>query len=541
MTNPVAQARALLRQGQPRAAVQRLRPLLAEQPDLIVAQLLLAEALLQLGQYAAAAQTLPQGMDDITRQALADRIDLAQKRARAGALWQTGAFAAGKNLYAAIHAREADLRAQYQPLLTDDPSDDGVWKLLVDVAGNYRLNTALTGALPDAATLARAYLATVTGDADHPTQAHRHISAACFHLPGAWPNAAQICASVTPPPRCYQPSRFGNEQPALQPAALLPRHTLCLRDALAYGSGDYLFIVDACGHAPWLQGGMWGNHLARHLGFVLPPPFSLLEGEGLGHAVATLPKPAQTIDQPVAVLGYWNNYGHVLHDVLPQLEDAEAVLGRDFSILAVDGLLPTVQEAFTAMGYPPERFITIPTGSSATVRTAYCFSPRTQHQRLRLFHHGDEPAHRHYDGALDDDGLAFVKARLQQRSASAWRKIYLSRRGTGRAPDNEAALESLMTEAGFTIVQPEALSFAEQCQLFAETRFLVGLEGAGLANMLFMPPGGTVLALRSLAWGWTVNCFDELARCGGHQLTVMDFAGRQVATDALKIALRQLG
>ncbi|MBP7253734.1 MAG: glycosyltransferase family 61 protein, partial [Alphaproteobacteria bacterium] len=352
--------------------------------------------------------------------------------------------------------------------------------------------------------------------------------------------AAQICATVTPRPRLYQPGRFGAEQPALQPAALLPRHILQLRDALAYSSGDYIYIGDASGHAPWLQGGMWGPHLALHLGLIWPKPFSVLEGEGLGHAVATLPKPTQTIEQPVAVLGYWNNYGHVLHDVLPQLEDAEAALGHDFFILAAGGLLPTVQEAFSTMGYPPERFITIPRGRSAIVRTAYCLSPRTQHQRLRLFNLGDEPSHRHYDGALDEAGLAFVKARLQQPSASAWRKLYLSRRGTSRAPENEVTLEALMTEAGFTVIQPETLSFAEQRQLFAETRMLVGLEGAGLANMLFMPPGGTVLALRSLAWGWSVNCFDELARCGGHQLTVLDFAGRFVETEELQRRLRQL-
>lgn len=536
MTDMLAQARRCLQTGQARAAVQLLRAM-GPTPE---AQLLLAEAFLLLGQYPAATKSLPD-TDSALRQALAARIDLAQKRASAAALWKTGHFTNGKKLYAEIRAREAELRAQYQPVLTANPRDDDVWKLLVDVAGNYRLSAALSGALPDAATLARAYLAAVTGDAEHPTKHQRRVVAACFHLPGAWPHTAQICASVTPSPRSYQPSRFGSEQPALQPAALLPRHTLTLHNALAYSNGDYLCIADEAGNAPWLQGGMWGSQLARHLGFVLPPPFSLLDGAGLGHAVATLPQPTQTIDRPVAVLGYWNNYGHVLHDVLPQLEDAEAVLGRDFFLLAVGGLLPAVQEAFSAMGYPPERFITIPAGSSAMVHQAYCFSPRSQHQRLRLFNLGDEPAHRHYDGALDEAGLDFVKARLQPRVASAWRKIYLSRRGTGRAPEHETALETLMSDAGFTVVQPEALSFAEQRQLFAETRVLIGLEGAGLANMLFMPRGGTVLALRSLAWGWTVNCFDELARCGGHQLMVMDFAGRQVATDALKIALQQLG
>ena len=46
---------------------------------------------------------------------------------------------------------------------------------------------------------------------------------------------------------------------------------------------------------------------------------------------------------------------------------------------------------------------------------------------------------------------------------------------------------------GFETVYTEELSFAEQVRLFSETRCLVSIHGAGLTNLMFMPPGGHML------------------------------------------------
>lgn len=52
-----------------------------------------------------------------------------------------------------------------------------------------------------------------------------------------------------------------------------------------------------------------------------------------------------------------------------------------------------------------------------------------------------------------------------------------------------------------------------------------------------MQPGAKVMVLRSLVWGWTVNCFDELARINKLDLAVFDFEGRNIPVDALRAQL----
>lgn len=73
--------------------------------------------------------------------------------------------------------------------------------------------------------------------------------------------------------------------------------------------------------------------------------------------------------------------------------------------------------------------------------------------------------------------------------------IYVSRRKSARGLVQEAELETLMKEHGFTVVYTEELSFSEEIALFKQTRTLVCLAGSGLANHFWMPPGGRVIVI----------------------------------------------
>ena len=52
---------------------------------------------------------------------------------------------------------------------------------------------------------------------------------------------------------------------------------------------------------------------------------------------------------------------------------------------------------------------------------------------------------------------------------------------------NEDECASVLTRHGFRFVHPETLSFDEETKLFASAEIVVGLHGAGLANLLFCP------------------------------------------------------
>lgn len=90
-------------------------------------------------------------------------------------------------------------------------------------------------------------------------------------------------------------------------------------------------------------------------------------------------------------------------------------------------------------------------------------------------------------------------------------RVYISRGGAGRRRIvNEEEVIDLLSARGFRIAHPERLPFLEQVALCAAAGVLVSNHGAGLANMLFMPEGASVLELRHD--GDAVNnCFFTMA------------------------------
>ena len=81
------------------------------------------------------------------------------------------------------------------------------------------------------------------------------------------------------------------------------------------------------------------------------------------------------------------------------------------------------------------------------------------------------------------------------------RRVYISReRATRRRLLNEAQVWGLLEPLGFEKVLMEDLSFDEQVALMKQTKALVAPHGAGLSNMLFMPPGGTVTEVADLGF-----------------------------------------
>ncbi len=93
--------------------------------------------------------------------------------------------------------------------------------------------------------------------------------------------------------------------------------------------------------------------------------------------------------------------------------------------------------------------------------------------------------------------------------------IYVSRAQAGkRRIANETDVVETLGGLGFRTVRTEGLPFAEQVRLFSGARHLVANHGAGLTNMLFMPPDGRVLELRH-ANDPASNCYFTLSSALG--------------------------
>jgi capsular polysaccharide biosynthesis protein len=81
------------------------------------------------------------------------------------------------------------------------------------------------------------------------------------------------------------------------------------------------------------------------------------------------------------------------------------------------------------------------------------------------------------------------------------RRLYISRRrAKWRKILNEASLVEALGAYGFEVVECEKLTFDEQVRTFSHAEVIVGAHGAGLANMMFSPPGAKVLEIAHPQW-----------------------------------------
>jgi hypothetical protein len=83
-----------------------------------------------------------------------------------------------------------------------------------------------------------------------------------------------------------------------------------------------------------------------------------------------------------------------------------------------------------------------------------------------------------------DAALRLLEAPPADRRAK--RRLFLTRAGSvGRSLENIDAISSVCDLFGFEIVDTSGMAFDAQMELFASARFLAGIHGAGLVNMIF--------------------------------------------------------
>lgn len=86
---------------------------------------------------------------------------------------------------------------------------------------------------------------------------------------------------------------------------------------------------------------------------------------------------------------------------------------------------------------------------------------------------------------------------LASENRPGWRRTYISRaKANRRVVTNEKDLEAVLARLGFQTHYMETLTLREQMTICSESEILIGLHGAGLANMLFLPRGSLVIEMR---------------------------------------------
>jgi Glycosyltransferase 61 len=90
-----------------------------------------------------------------------------------------------------------------------------------------------------------------------------------------------------------------------------------------------------------------------------------------------------------------------------------------------------------------------------------------------------------FSGFVPREDIEILRNVFSLRGGDSHEAVYVSRRFDSRGPANEVDLERALEGVGVRSVIAQTLSLAEQIELFAGARVIVGPHGAGLANLVW--------------------------------------------------------
>lgn len=162
-----------------------------------------------------------------------------------------------------------------------------------------------------------------------------------------------------------------------------------------------------------------------------------------------------------------NNYWHFLHDLLGQVTMAKKYIPRNIPFLISRELS---EKQYFKQALKLSEFLG---GLKWLIRDQY------MHLQEAWFL---QPAPNHIEQFLAVREVLGIA----DSHTSAGRKVFLTRNKKRiRYLGNKETIESIARDSGFEIVDTDLLSFPEQIKIFGETRYLIGIHGAGLTNILF--------------------------------------------------------
>jgi len=195
----------------------------------------------------------------------------------------------------------------------------------------------------------------------------------------------------------------------------------------------------------------------------------------------------KSVERGIDLLHFTTSYYHWLVDGVPRILDLIDD-GIDFDRYPL--LLPPLEQfqrqLLEILGIGPDRHV-VTVGKDDWCHVDECICPTL---RFPLAAPGLDD----YWTQPDGDTLRRIRDRILDRlpepaaGSAKPSRIYISRAKAARrnlTPESEDAVRSILESEGFQTVFLEDLAWAEQVRLLSGAEYVVGLHGAGLANILF--------------------------------------------------------
>lgn len=195
---------------------------------------------------------------------------------------------------------------------------------------------------------------------------------------------------------------------------------------------------------------------------IVPKNPPKLNGDGFNHMAVPLSK----------------NYFHWVIDYLPYIAAAK-MAGKEVKFLCSENLTQYQFQALNWLKIQPELVV-----HSDWIMAQNVIVPKT----------------RHLSGSPTIQTLEFLRKSFETLAADSENtnpRLYVSRRYSSRALQNEAEIERILEEKGFEILYLERLSFKDQIQKFANSDVIIASHGAGLTNILWCKAGTKVMEVTS--------------------------------------------
>ena len=308
------------------------------------------------------------------------------------------------------------------------------------------------------------------------------------------------------------PKNWKSAQPVVTPKIATLRNAVLFMDGTALlPDGRFCFFDTLCYPKRWRR---LYQRYRRTLRFVGPATDSAL----IRRHLRKIKVPGRCFS--ARSVSSWN-FGHFVHDILSRIyyEDLGAIVpGRD-KVIAPRMFLP-IQETLFRMVF--EGYEIVQVSPDAALRVEELLLPANLCNSERF-----NPAAiaamarriRRFMAAYA--GKERLKVCVSRRDGR--RKRNSGEQSRGREFANIDAYETRMRDLGFDVVVVSGLRPEDQFALWANTTDIVGVHGAGMMNMIMMPPGGnyTEIAGASAIPDQSTPCPNWVIRCAiaaGHRV-----------------------
>jgi len=236
----------------------------------------------------------------------------------------------------------------------------------------------------------------------------------------------------------------------------------------------------------------------------------------------------RSIPKGISLIGSTtSNYIHWLTEALPKLALIDQIDAyADLPYLIDSGLHPNILESIQLVNSRRRQLIEVGPSELLAVEKLLCvtptayvpfdFLPGLAADQLDI-----NPSSAMYSPDALQRLRQLLVATLVQAPVAPRKKLYLRRSGRSRPMENSDEVEALMREQGFSIVEPETLSFSDQVRLFSDAGVIVGQGGAALGNIIFAPAACHLVVLTT--WSpYTIHYyFANLAAALGQTCTLI--------------------